>query len=113
MRRRASPISSSTAAICSAIDASATVRGTSGTADSSDVEEAIAIPAVCDAGRLRRERLRPELARVGEPPEHGARSRGRPQDLAVDEKMDRIVEQLRATVQAQAVARGAQCERGE
>src|SRR5215472_13586863 len=98
------------AAACSATLASAIVCGGGG--DSIEVEEAIEIPVVKDAESRRAAKLRAsKTPDVGEFLQCAHASLGPGQVIAVDEEMPRIVEQLRARVQAQAAARGRTRER--
>src|SRR6266700_732757 len=106
-------MSSSIAAICSAIDASATVRGSRAGSGRplSDVEEAIAIPPVEEFHGFAFDRSARKLACVREASQRGPGACKRAERIAVDEEMTGIVEQLGAAVQAQTALRDTRRER--
>src|SRR5271165_6451382 len=108
IRCRARAMSSSMAATCWATVVSSTLRGPgegSG-GGSADMEEAIAIPAIEPWPGVGIDRAAVEPTQIGNAPERGP-TPGRPAEaLAVDEQVALIIEQLRASIQAQAVPRG-------
>src|SRR5437763_732641 len=104
------------AATCSAIEASATVRDSRrGPAEagepSFEVEETIAVPAIKQVSRTCVDLARRQLPRIREAPDRSPSLRRPVERVAVNESVSCIVEQLRATVQAYASARGTSHER--
>src|ERR1700676_1049190 len=104
MRWRASGISSSIAAVCSAIVLSSTLRATGACAGdcSVDMEKAITIPAVEAWQRTIVDLGGSEPAPIGDALERRPASWGPCERFAVEEEVALIVEQLRAAVQVHA-----------